>query len=72
MVKPDFSEITIAPIFCGCLREKSTHLERLDDTTDRYDISWKVANTSNCILIYNVGSQKRYNMDLRGAYHLSE
>ena len=72
LVKPDLSEITIAPIFCGCLREKSTHLERLDDTTDRYDISWKVANTSNCILIYNVGSQKRYNMDLRGAYHLSE
>ena len=47
----------------GCLREKNTHLERLDDTTDRYDISWKVANTLNCILIYNVGSQKRYNMD---------
>ena len=63
LVKPDLSEITIAPIFCGCLREKSTHLERLDDTTDRYDISWKVANTSNCILIYNVGSLKRYNMD---------
>ena len=72
LVKPDLSEITIAPIFCGCLREKSMHLERLDDTTDRYDISWKVANTSNCILIYNVGSQKRYNMDFLGAYHLSE
>ena len=65
LVKPDLSELTIAPIFCGCLREKSTDLERLDDTTGRYDISWKVANsyTSNCILIYNVGSQKRYNMD---------
>ena len=109
LVKPDLSEIAIAPIFCGCLREKSMHLERFDDTTDRYDISWKVANTSNCILgpvhtshfcrvecnsnnryimkqiislsivsiafdtaemrrmnralIYNVGSQKRYNMD---------
>ena len=65
LVKPDLSEITIPPIFCGCLREKNTHLERLDDTTDRYDIciSWKVANTSNCILIYSVGSKKRYNMD---------
>ena len=63
LVKPDLSEITIPPIFCGCLREKNTRLERLDDTTDRYDISWKVANTSNCILIYSVGSQKRYNMD---------
>ena len=63
LVKLDLSEITIPPIFCRCLREKNTHLERLDDTTDRYDISWKVANTSNCILIYNVGSQKRYNMD---------
>ena len=41
----------------------NTHLEHLDDTTDRYDTSWKVANTSNCTLIYNVGSQKRYNMD---------
>ena len=61
LVKPGLSEITIPPIFCGCLREKNTHLERLDDNTDRYDISWKVANTSNCILIYNVGSQKRYN-----------
>ena len=49
LVKPDLSEITIPPIFCRCLREKNTHLERLDDTTDRYDISWKVANTSNCI-----------------------
>ena len=63
LVKPDLSEITIPPIFCGCLREKNTHLEHLDDTTDRYDTSWKVVNTSNCILIYNVGSQKRYNMD---------
>ena len=62
-VKPDLSEITIPPIFCGCLPEKNTHLEHLDDTTDRYDTSWKVANTSNCNLIYNVGSQKRYNMD---------
>ena len=58
LVKPDLSEITIPPIFCGSLREKNTHLERLDDTTDRYDISWKVANTSNCILIYNVGIQE--------------
>ena len=60
LVKPDLSEITFPPIFCGCFRERNTHLERLDDTTDRYDISWKVANTSNCILIlYNVGSQKK-------------
>ena len=63
LVKQDLPEITIPPIFCGCLREKNTHLERLDDTIDRYDISRKVANTSNCILISNVGSQKRYNMD---------
>ena len=61
LVKPDLSEITI-------LREKNTHLEHVDDThwilqTDTIDISWKVANTSNCILIHNVGSQKRYNMD---------
>ena len=65
LVKPDLSEITIPPIFCGCLREKNTHLEPLDDTTDRNDTSWKVANTSNCILMYNynVGNQKRYNMD---------
>ena len=40
---------TIPPIFCGYLREKNTPLEHLDDTTDRYDKSWKVANTSNCI-----------------------
>ena len=63
LVKSDLSEITIPPIFCVCLPEKNTHLERLDDTTERYDISWKVANTSNCILIYNDGSQKKYNMD---------
>ena len=63
LVKPDLSEITIPPIFCGCLRQKNTHLEHLEDTTDRYDISWKVANASNCILIYNVASQKRCNMD---------
>ena len=49
LVKPDLLEITIPPIFCGCLREKNTHLEGLDDTTDRYDIPWKVANTSNSI-----------------------
>ena len=30
--------MTIPPILCGCLREKSSSLERLDDTTDRYDI----------------------------------
>ena len=29
LVKPDLSEITIPPIFCGCLREKNTHLEHL-------------------------------------------
>ena len=63
LVKPDLREITIPPIFCGCLREKNTHLEHLDDTTDRYDTRGSSsANTSNCILIYNVGSQKRYNM----------
>ena len=63
-MKPDLSEITISPIFCGCLLEKNTHLEHLDDTTDRYDrVSWKVANTTNCMLIYNLGSQKRFNMD---------
>ena len=28
------SGITIAPLFCGCIREKNTHLERLDDGTD--------------------------------------
>ena len=38
LVKSDLSEITIPPIFCGWLREKSTHLKRMDDTTDRYDI----------------------------------
>ena len=37
LVKPDLTEITIPSIFCGFLREKNTHLERLDDTTDRYD-----------------------------------
>ena len=62
LVKPDLLEITIPPIFCCCLREKNTHLEGLDDTTDRYDISLKVANTSNCIL-HNVDSQKMYNME---------
>ena len=28
------SGITILLFFCGCLREKNTHLERLDDTID--------------------------------------
>ena len=30
----DLSGITIAPLFCGCIREKNTHLELLDDGTD--------------------------------------
>ena len=28
-----------------------THLKRMDDTTDRYDILWKETISSNCILI---------------------
>ena len=45
LVKSDLSGITIPPIFCGCLRKKSMHLKRLDDTTDIYDLLWKVTNT---------------------------
>ena len=62
LVKSDLSEITIQPIFCGCLREKNTHLKRLDDTTDKYDILRKETNSSNCILINLATLQKSYNM----------
>ena len=42
--------------------EKNTHLKRIDDTTDRYDILWKETTSSNCILINLATLQKRYNM----------
>ena len=64
MVKLDFTVRNSNPAVLWLLTGKEHELETLGQYYRQIRYLWKVANTSNCILIYNVGSLKRYNMAL--------